>query len=71
MRVSRVCLESVAAKKIIEKKVDYIIALKGNQGTLHEDVKIFAAASREPMVSRIRRSAGTKPSMVITGASKP
>src|SRR6201993_2944381 len=31
------------AKKIIDKKADYIIALKGNQGTLHDDVKVFAA----------------------------
>ena len=29
------------ATKIIEKKADYIIALKGNQGTLHEDVEVF------------------------------
>jgi predicted transposase YbfD/YdcC len=31
------------ARKIIDKKTDYIIALKGNQGTLHEDVKLFCA----------------------------
>src|SRR5262249_46463612 len=31
------------AKKITDKKADYIIALKGNQGTLHEDVKLSAA----------------------------
>jgi len=31
------------AKKIIDKKADYIIALKGNQGTLHDDVKLFVA----------------------------
>jgi predicted transposase YbfD/YdcC len=30
------------AKKIIDKKADYIIALKGNQGTLLEDVEVFA-----------------------------
>ena len=30
------------AKKIIDKKADYIIALKGNQGTLGEDVETFA-----------------------------
>jgi len=29
------------AKKIMDKKADYIIALKGNQGTLLEDVEIF------------------------------
>jgi predicted transposase YbfD/YdcC len=31
------------ARKIIDKKADYIVALKGNQGTLHEDVKLFCA----------------------------
>jgi predicted transposase YbfD/YdcC len=31
------------ARKIKDKKADYIIALKGNQATLHEDVKLFAA----------------------------
>jgi predicted transposase YbfD/YdcC len=31
------------ATKIIDKKADYIIALKGNQGTLHADVNLFCA----------------------------
>jgi predicted transposase YbfD/YdcC len=30
------------AQKIIDKKADYILALKGNQTTLHDDVKRFA-----------------------------
>jgi predicted transposase YbfD/YdcC len=30
------------ARKIIDKKADYILALKGNQGTLLEDVELFA-----------------------------
>jgi predicted transposase YbfD/YdcC len=30
------------ASKIIDKKADYVLALKGNQGTLHEDVEFFA-----------------------------
>src|ERR1700732_4829488 len=29
------------ARKIVEKKADYIVALKGNQGTLREDVEVF------------------------------
>jgi hypothetical protein len=53
------------ARKIIDKKADYILALKGNQGTLREDVGVFA-----PMVSRTRRSAGTKRSTAIMAASK-
>jgi len=34
------------AKKIKDKKADYIIALKGNQGTLHEDVTLFVAEQK-------------------------
>ena len=34
------------ARKIKDKKADYIIALKGNQGTLHEDVRFFAAEQK-------------------------
>ena len=30
-------------KKIRSKKADYVLALKGNQGTLHEDVKLYFA----------------------------
>jgi predicted transposase YbfD/YdcC len=29
------------AKKIIEKEADYVLSLKGNHSTLHEDVKLF------------------------------
>ena len=36
------CQRNIAGK-IIAKKDDYIIALKGDQGTLHEDVKVFVA----------------------------
>ena len=34
------------AKKIGDKKADYIIALKGNQGTLRADVELFAAEQK-------------------------
>jgi predicted transposase YbfD/YdcC len=34
------CQRDIAAK-IIEKKADYILALKGNQTTLREDVEVF------------------------------
>jgi predicted transposase YbfD/YdcC len=30
------------AQKIIDKKADYVLALKGNQGSLREDVELFA-----------------------------
>jgi predicted transposase YbfD/YdcC len=35
------CQREIAAK-IIAKKADYVLALKGNQGTLQEDVELFA-----------------------------
>ncbi len=35
------CQRDIAAK-ILDKKADYVLALKGNQGTLQEDVTIFA-----------------------------
>ena len=35
------CQRNIAAK-ILEKKADYILALKGNQASLREDVEVFA-----------------------------
>jgi predicted transposase YbfD/YdcC len=34
------------AKKILDKKADYVLALKGNQGTLREDVELFVAEQK-------------------------
>lgn len=34
------------AKLIIEKNADYVLALKGNQGSLREDVELFAAEQK-------------------------
>jgi predicted transposase YbfD/YdcC len=34
------------SQKIIDKKADYILALKGNQGILREDVEVFAAEQK-------------------------
>ena len=34
------------AQKILDKKADYIFALKGNQGTLRDDVELFAAEQK-------------------------
>src|SRR5437016_1488954 len=39
------CQRDIAAK-ILEKKADYILALKGNQGTLCEDVEVFVAEQK-------------------------
>jgi len=35
------------AEKILDKKADYILALKGNQGTLREDVEAFFQKQKE------------------------
>ncbi len=34
------------AQNIIDKKADYILALKGNQGTLRDDVELFAGEQK-------------------------
>jgi predicted transposase YbfD/YdcC len=34
------------ARKIIEKKADYVFGLKGNQGSLREDVELFVAEQK-------------------------
>jgi predicted transposase YbfD/YdcC len=33
-------------EKIIDKKADYVLALKGNQGSLKEDVELFVAEQK-------------------------
>src|SRR4030095_14327083 len=34
------------AEKIVDKKADYVLALKGNQGSLREDVELFATEQK-------------------------
>jgi predicted transposase YbfD/YdcC len=34
------------AQKILDKKADYVLALKGNQGSLREDVEVFVAEQK-------------------------
>lgn len=34
------------AQKILDKKADYVLALKGNQGTLRDDVELFVAEQK-------------------------
>lgn len=42
------------AKKIIEKEADYVLALKGNHKTLHEEVCLFLAGIQEGTFSNRR-----------------
>ena len=58
------------AQKILDKKADYVLALKGNQGSLREDVELFAAEQKATGF-KIPRSARTARSTAITAASKP
>ena len=57
------------AQKIMDKKADYILALKGNQGTLRDDVELFVK-EKTPKISKIRPSAATRPLMANTAASR-
>ncbi len=34
------------ARKVLDKKADYVLALKGNQGSLREDVEVFVAEQK-------------------------
>src|ERR1700733_10109630 len=34
------------AQKIVDKKADYVLALKGNQGSLRGDVEVFVAEQK-------------------------
>ena len=34
------------AQKVVDKKADYVLALKGNQGSLREDVELFVAEQK-------------------------
>lgn len=33
--------QTAIARKIVDKDADYVLALKGNQGTLHQDISLF------------------------------
>ena len=70
------------AREIVEADADYVLALKGNQEKVHEEVKSFLDATLEekqpsaPQGSRgVQRSGGPskplKPWKKITAASKP
>lgn len=45
------------ARKIIDKRADYVLALKGNQGSLREDVELFA---KEQKARRFKDTTITK-----------
>src|SRR6202034_1765307 len=57
------------AQTILDMRADYILALKDNQGTLEDDVKLFVDSKRGS-ISGMPRSAATRPSMAIMAGSK-
>jgi len=44
--------QKIIAKKIIEKEADYVLALKGNQGTFHKDIKLFFSETSDTELSQ-------------------
>ena len=40
------------AQKVLDKKADYVLALKGNQGSLREDVELFVAEQKAAAFKR-------------------
>ena len=63
------CQREIAAK-IIARKADYVLALKGNKEPFRR-MSNASPVNRKPGISRIPRSAGTTRSMAIMAASKP
>lgn len=63
------CQREIAAE-IIDKQAEYMLALKGNQGTLHGDFELFNN-EQKAWISRTPRSASTKRSIAITVVSRP
>lgn len=42
------CQKEIARQIVADAKADYVLALKGNQGTLHQDVRDYFEAPSEP-----------------------
>ncbi len=65
------CQRAIAAK-VVEQGADYVLALKGNQGTLHDDVRRFLADPQRPACATRRTVDGehgrieTRTSLVCT-----
>lgn len=48
--------QKAIVEKIIEKEGDYVISLKGNQGTLHDDVRLFLETEQKNDFKKITHS---------------
>ena len=58
------------AQQILDKKADYVLALKGNQGSFAR-MSNCSPPNRRPMASRMQKSAAIRPSTATTAASRP
>src|SRR5262244_2025451 len=59
------------AQQILDQKADYVLALKGNQGTLREDVEVFVAEQKTRDFQDTKISRHETVDGAITDASKP
>ena len=59
------------AQKVLDKKADYILALKGNQGSLREDVELFAAEQRANGFKHTKITRHKTVDLAITGHIEP
>lgn len=50
--------QKAIAKQIVEQKADYVLSLKGNQGTLHEDVVTYFESHLSPQIESVEVNGG-------------
>ncbi len=56
--------QRAVARKIIDRRADYVLALKGNQGSLREDVELFV---REQKASDFKDTTVTRAGPIVEG----
>ena len=57
--------QTAIAQQIIEQKSDYVLSLKGNQGTLHDDVKTWFASALAPNIKASFFNSSPAPIIII------
>ena len=62
------------SQQVVEQGGDYALSLKGNQGTLHDDVKLFLDDPDTPVAQATRSARGTdvlKPALPASAPISP
>ena len=62
------------AQQVVEQSADYVLALKGNQGTLHDDVRLFLDDPATPVAQASqsnRAMAGWRPAPPVSALTWP